>query len=378
MKILIIARGIPSKNDPQEGCFEWDQAKVLASRGHKVVVMAIDSRIRNYWRPLGVSKIEKDNIIGYKAFYFPTSLIRRLISYKFGYEIESILAKKLYKKIVKKHGQFDIVHSHYLNCSYYGVSIKRKYGCKLVATEHWSELKKIPLPKYIQFLGEKTYIYVDKLISVSNHLGQSIQQSFNKDYRVIHNLIDVSNLKPAMTETCNKNFTILAVGSLRTVKGFDILIEAFAKSNIVNNSILKIIGRGSEYNHLASMIKSYNMEDRIILCGQLNKSEVYDELHNADLYVLSSRSENFSVALIEATANGVPAIGTLCGGVQEYPVSNVTKIPVNDVESLTKALEENYISSKNVDRISLQKETLSYFSPDAIASRLEEVYIQVL
>ena len=46
MTILILARGIPSENDPQEGCFEWDQAKALKSIGINPIVMALDARRR--------------------------------------------------------------------------------------------------------------------------------------------------------------------------------------------------------------------------------------------------------------------------------------------------------------------------------------------
>lgn len=379
MKILILSRGIPNDHDPQEGCFEFDQAKALKDAGHDVVIMAVDSRIRKYWRKFGITIIEKDGVIGYKMFWFPTSIIRRLISYKLGYWIESLWAKQLYKKIIKKYGQFDIVHSHYLNCSFYAASIKRTFGCKLVATEHWSELKKDPLPDYIKYLGDNTYKYVDRLITVSNHLGISIKSKFDKNYSVVYNLIDVSLLEPALPETNNSKFTIVAVGSLQYGKGFDILIKAFATSTLLRSkAILKIIGNGPERERLLRLIKDNHLTENIILTGMLNKCRVYKELHKADLYVLSSRSENFSVALIEATANGVPAIGTLCGGVQEYSVSNVEKIPIEDIDSMRNALENGYNNSKNVDRVNLQKETLSLFSPKTIVSQLEKIYRQIL
>ena len=38
MYILLISRGIPSKEEPQWGCFEFDQARALKELGHKVVV----------------------------------------------------------------------------------------------------------------------------------------------------------------------------------------------------------------------------------------------------------------------------------------------------------------------------------------------------
>lgn len=372
MKILIIARGIPNQHDPQEGCFEWDQAKALASLGHEVVIMAVDGRVRKYWRPLGISKVEKDNVTGYKLFYFPTAIIRRLINYRMGYFIEQLLTDRLYKHIVKLHGEFDIVHSHYLTCSYLGVYLKEKHGVNLVATEHWSELKKQKLPKEIEFLGSRTYANVDKLISVSKHLGESIKNHFNIDYQVVYNLIDTSNLSKAIASTGNNYFKIVAVGSLLKIKGFDILINSFAKLGLPN-IILKIFGEGPERKNLENLIRQNGLTQQVILCGRQSKNTIYEELHTADLYILSSRSENFSVALIEATANGVPAIGTLCGGVQEYPI-DICKIPVEDEDAMCSSIKYCYSNSDKWDRIKLQQDTLNYFSPKNIAMELENIY----
>ena len=39
MFIALISRGVPSKRDPQWGCFEKDQAEALVAVGHKVAVI---------------------------------------------------------------------------------------------------------------------------------------------------------------------------------------------------------------------------------------------------------------------------------------------------------------------------------------------------
>ena len=375
MKILIIARGIPSDKHPQDGCFEWDQAKALAAKGHEIVVMSIDGRVRKYWRSPGIKKYDKDNVTAYKLFYFPTAIIRRLISFKLGYKIESMLAKRLYRYIVKRHGKFDIVHAHYLTTAYLGAEIKKKNDIKLVATEHWSALKESVLTKEVQYLGDNSYPFVDSLISVSRHLGESIKSHFGNDFYVVNNLIDTEGLQPAVEHTDNSHYTIVAVGTLLPIKGYDILIRAFEKSTLKNkNVILKIIGNGPERANLEKLISDLSLSEKIILCGQLPKSDVYNALHTADLYVLSSRSENFPVALIEATANGVPAIATLCGGPQENKVSAVYKVPPENIEALAEALDACYDEKDEIDRTAIQKETLSYYSPGVIASQLIDIY----
>lgn len=379
MKILIIARGIPSDRHPQDGCFEWDQAKALAARGHEVIIMAIDGRVRKYWRQPGITQIEKDDITAYKLFYFPTAIIRRLFSLHLGYWIESLFAQKLFKYIVRKHGNFDIVHAHFLNCIFFGSKIKQNANCILVGTEHWSELNKSVLSEEVKYLGVKTYSSVDKLITVSKGLGQQIYNHFGVKSEVVHNLIDTSFLQKAETKTDNRVFTIIAVGSLIPRKGFDVLINAFSKSEpYKDGAVLKIIGSGSEHTNLEKLINSKGLFRNVTLEGQLTKKQIYALLHNADLFILSSHLENFSVAIIEASANGVPAIATLCGGTEEYPIPYTIKVPVNSIEDMTEAINKAYSQRENVDRCRIQQETLKNFSPEAISSKLEKIYTDLL
>lgn len=379
MKILIIARGVPNKHDPQEGCFEWDQAKALASNGHEVVIMAVDGRVRKFWRPIGISKTEKDNITAYKIFYFPTAIIRRLLNLKLGYNIEAYLAKKLFKHILWKHGSFDLIHSHYLTSTFFGAKIKDRFGCKLVATEHWSEVNKPVLSKEIRYLGDYAYKRADKVIAVSDFLGKSLLKHFNVGYSVIHNLLDTSHLRK-VDNTPHKNFTIICVGSLLRIKGYDIMVQAFAKSKLKDNPnvTVKIFGGGPEYDNILSLVKSLNLENKVKLFGKRPKSEIYQELHNADLYVLSSRRENFPVALIEANANGLPAVITLCGGTVEYPLSSVTKVPAEDVEAMASAIDQCYENRENINRVAIQEETLENFSPNVIVDKLENIYKEAI
>lgn len=378
MKILILARGVPNSHDPQEGCFEMDQAKALANLGHEVVVMAVDGRFRKYWRKIGLSKYKFDNVIAYKLFVFPNSVIKRLISFKLGHKINSFLTKFLYKYITKKHGEFDIVHTHYLPIIFQGVNLKElNPNLKIIGTEHWSELSKTPVSKEVKYLGDKSYSKLTRLITVSDALRKKIFNEFSVSSAVIHNLIDLKYLNAQ--RALNNNYTIVTVGSLNKIKGIDILIKAFYLSKLYLKGVdLKIVGDGKEYKNLLNLAKDLTISEYITFTGQLNKEQVFHQLADADLYVLSSRSENFPVAILEASAMGLPAIATLCGGVEELPLTNVTKIPKEDPEAMAQALVDAYNNRINVENEIIQKECLSYFSPEVIGKQIESLYKQVL
>lgn len=381
MKILIIARGIPNSHDPQEGCFEWDQAKALAERGHTVVVMAVDSRVRKYWRKIGITKTEKQDVTSYKLFLFPSSIIRHLISVKLGYKLEAYLAKRLFKYVRKIHGDFDIVHSHFLQCTYYASVIKHKYGCKTVATEHWSELDKPDITPLVRYLGDISYPKVDRLISVSESLAVSIHKNFNIDSLVIHNLI---NSKFTDTLSYNKGkrqgFVFTCVGSLIRRKGFDRLINAFYKSKARNmGAQIIIIGSGSERQNLEKQIYKLNLSNQVHLLGQKNKSEIFDYLQSSDAFILPSRHENFSVSVLEAMSCGNPVIATICGGIKEcINSSNGLLVGVDDEVQLTKALDYMYFNISKYDRDEIRKNCISKYSPESIVRQLESIYVELI
>ena len=68
MYILMISRGIPTKEFPQWGCFEQDQAEALQKAGHKVVVVSVDSRFLLMYRKLGITYNYRNGIDYYNSF----------------------------------------------------------------------------------------------------------------------------------------------------------------------------------------------------------------------------------------------------------------------------------------------------------------------
>ena len=96
MFIVLISRGVPSKRDPQWGCFEKDQAEALTNLGHKVVVISVDSRFRTYWRKLGITHYRINDIDYYESILIPGVIIRKLFGLRFNYFVQNKLLQKLF------------------------------------------------------------------------------------------------------------------------------------------------------------------------------------------------------------------------------------------------------------------------------------------
>ena len=111
----------------------------------------------------------------------------------------------------------------------------------------------------------------------------------------------------------NFKFSIVAVGRLDKIKGFDLLIRA--ASELKFDFELKIYGQGGERQNLQNLIDSLKLQDRVRLCGFCD--DVAAALSASHLHVISSRKEGFPVILIEGIFYSPVLISTRAGGISE-------------------------------------------------------------
>jgi glycosyltransferase involved in cell wall biosynthesis len=173
------------------------------------------------------------------------------------------------------------------------------------------------LSKHWHLLRRYSYKYLDSVVTLTKECSNWINKYTNaKDITAIQNpIIWPLPKNPPFVSPFNKGHKptkrILAVGSLVQIKGFDLLITAFSEFAIVNKSWeLVIVGEGVERTKLEEQAKKLKVDDKVSLAGKVgNISDWYD---SADVFVLSSRSEGFPGALVEAMASGLPVISFDC------------------------------------------------------------------
>ncbi len=115
----------------------------------------------------------------------------------------------------------------------------------------------------------------------------------------------------AHPETAGKR-VVLFMGRLNAVKGLDILIPAFARAASGRDDLFLVIagpdrGYGTE---VARLIRDAGLAHRSAMVGTLNGDARLAALARADVFVLPSYSEGFSVAVLEALAAGRPVVIT--------------------------------------------------------------------
>ena len=130
------------------------------------------------------------------------------------------------------------------------------------------------------------------------------------------------------------------MGRLASVKGFDLLLEAWAKvARKYPDWHLDIVGGGEERGKLERLITSLGLEGSASLEGVTPCVDNY--YRRSSLFVLSSRLEPFGLVLIEAKSFGLPVVAYDCPfGPREVVRDGVDGILVENgsVEGLAQAM----------------------------------------
>ncbi len=135
---------------------------------------------------------------------------------------------------------------------------------------------------------------------------------------------------------------VLFVGQLVPRKGIRKLLDAWQRlSPVVRiNSRLLIVGEGPLGDEIRSFVQAHGMSNVVIL-GQLPYAEVRTLLGSADLFVLPTLEDLFSLTVVEAMASGCAVITTPFNGARELVEEGENGWLVDPTEpgALTRVLE---------------------------------------
>jgi glycosyltransferase involved in cell wall biosynthesis len=137
-------------------------------------------------------------------------------------------------------------------------------------------------------------------------------------------------------------FVVGSVGNLNAAKGFDVLLRAAAllKARAPGCRIV-IVGdsQGRQSAELLSLRDRLGLADDVLFTGF--RSEIAQALASFDVYALTSRSEGFSLSLVEAMAAGLPVVATRCGGPEQIVSDGRTGLLVENgsAEAVAQAIQ---------------------------------------
>lgn len=177
---------------------------------------------------------------------------------------------------------------------------------------------------------------------------------------------------------------ILALSRLHPVKGFDYLIPALGKlRDRDQNFAFVLAGNGTtEYEaEIDQLLQANHLGDRTYKLGFVSGEKKNICLQGADLYALTSHSENFGIAVLEALAAGTPALVTtgvaLADLVKEQNLGWVVDL---DVEAIASAIQDFLDHPQFTQQIGdrARQFILENYTWDKIAIEMVSVYNGVI
>lgn len=184
------------------------------------------------------------------------------------------------------------------------------------------------------------YRRADRVVLQTNDVLELFDRKIRKKAVVIPNPID-PDLPPVYEGKRKKK--IATAARLEPAKDHKTLINAFNDfQKQFPDYTLEIYGRGRLENELKNMVKSLGIDGKVNFHGFCKNAR--EEMRDNAMYVLSSKYEGISNALIETMSMGMPVVATDCpvGGsrmcIRDH--ENGIMVPIGDVKAMSKAMAE--------------------------------------
>jgi glycosyltransferase involved in cell wall biosynthesis len=297
-----------------------DAAESLASLGVEVTIFASDLGKAPWagdWRSIEPDELPPNaDKLNYELF--PVRWPQRLM-----YSPE--LAERL-DEVVE---DFDLVHIHslWLHPQYAGQRAARRHDRPYIVSPHGA------LDPYLRQRGRArkagtSLAWQNRMLKHAEliHVTTEDEQKLIADIApavpraIVPNGLWIDRLSPADAD--GERFRrrhmdgfegplVMFLGRLNFKKGVDVLIDAFAIATHKNRDAkLAIVGPDDEglLAQLEAQVERLGVDERVIFTGALYGEDRTDALAAADIWALSSHSENFGIAVVEAMAAGAATV----------------------------------------------------------------------
>lgn len=238
-------------------------------------------------------------------------------------------ARHLYRLVrVIRRRRIDVVQAHCFGTSVYASAAGLLTGVPVVCTLHG----RVDIAAEERHRALKWQVVrrgASRIVCVSDSLRRELlaeTPSLNPArVPVIYNGVDVARFHPGSNDAARRALGLTgerpligAVGNVRRIKGYELLVDAAAA--LMRRGVdadFAIAGKaGNDFHReLLDQAKALGLDDRIHYLGfRDDAAELY---RTFDIYVLTSHSEGFPLSTIQALASGVPVVATRCGGPEE-------------------------------------------------------------
>jgi glycosyltransferase involved in cell wall biosynthesis len=232
-------------------------------------------------------------------------------------------------------------------------------------------------PRPVRALLRRAFRRADRVVAVSGASARALEAAYG-----LTGIVVVPNAAPDVADFTRPSSGVDAPvraaylgGFANAAKAGDVMVAAAELATAREPRLrLSLAGPGELPERAAALVAR---SGAVVWEGWLGPAEKDALLRDAEIFVMSSRSEGLPMALLEAMAYGMAIVSTAVGGIEEVVDSGETAllVPAEDPESLAEALCR--LVAEPALRRSLAaaaRERARALDAVAVAGRLSEVY----
>ncbi|KAI9298631.1 phosphatidylinositol N-acetylglucosaminyltransferase GPI3 subunit [Neoconidiobolus thromboides FSU 785] len=346
-------------------------AQQLIEKGHKVIVIT-----HNYNERVGIRYLPN----GLKVYYIPHFVIYNQATFP-----NLFLFFPLFRNIVIRE-KISIVHGHQaFSCmALEAIFHARTMGLKACFTDHslfgFADTSSIGMNKFLKFnLSD-----IDHVICVSHTCRENTVLRANLDpdiVSVIPNAIVPSNFLPDPKQADPKFITIVVLSRLVYRKGIDLLVAIIPRiCQKYSNVKFLIGGDGPKRVDLEQMREKHLITDRVELLGKIKKEDVRSVLVKGNIFLNTSLTEAFCIAVVEAASCGLMVVSTKVGGIPEVLPRDMLHFGMPEEKDMIKTVSEaiEKIQTSPIDPFKMHRKVMKMYSWADVCDRTERIYFKII
>lgn len=259
---------------------------------------------------------------------------------------ELVLTSKLVD--VARHERLDLLHVHYAiphaSAAWMAQQILRAQGIHIpfITTLHGTDITLVGRDPSFEPVITFAIEHSTAVTAVSESLRRETFEHFpvKRDIRVIPNFIRTDRYTAQADPALRQRFApngeklLVHVSNFRPVKRVLDVLKVFLGVRERMPARLLLIGDGPDRLAAEMMCRANGTCEDVLFLGKMTEPE--EVVASSDLFVLTSETESFGLAALEAMACGVPVVTTAAGGTAEVVESGVAGLlnAVGDTDAM--------------------------------------------
>ncbi|XP_076757850.1 phosphatidylinositol glycan anchor biosynthesis class A [Xylocopa sonorina] len=356
----------PNMGGVEEHIFNLSQC--LMGRGHKVVVLT-----HSYDDRIGVRYMTN----GLKVYYIPVKVFYNQCV------LPTMICSIPLIRYIFLREEIQIVHGHsaFSALAHEGMLIGRLMGLKTIFTDHslfgFADASAILTNKFLEI----SLADCNHCICVS-HTGKENTvlraKVLKEKVSVIPNAVDTTLFMPDVSKRDNNFITIVIVSRLVYRKGVDLLARIIPDICSRYEEVQFLIAGDGPKRWLIEEVRERNLlQHRITLLGSLEHSQIKHVLNKGHIFLNTSLTEAYCMAIVEAASCGLQVVSTKVGGIPEVLPPDLIYLVEPTVPALIKGLESaitDYKEGNTRCPFETHKKISIFYNWFNITKRTEVVY----